>query len=176
MNQPDKTLQRQIKEKTKEYIDKYCKSKMYYCQNGFSGNSAMWWKKNNAGYTSNLNEAAKFSEDEKFCREEDVKWPCDFVDSIANSSVDCQNLNKEAFDQFIVGDTDLGPTQPDEVKKKTLLIEVEHSFEGGPQKVLFGILENETDDFLVINDYQKKVNHQIWKHSIVKERRFVEEK
>lgn len=61
----------------------------YYIQNksaGFLGNAIIFWAKERRGYTSNLDNSHKFSEDEakKICLENPEKnaaWPVDYIDN-----------------------------------------------------------------------------------------------
>ena len=61
------------------------KEKLYYIQFGYVGNALCWWKKDRRGYTTNINEAGKYSEKEAKeqakRRIEDVAWDCDYVDN-----------------------------------------------------------------------------------------------
>jgi hypothetical protein len=64
-------------------------AQLYYIQNrskGFLGNSIIWWGKNSRGYTADLNEAGKYTEEEakKICTGhlvENVAYPCEYIDS-----------------------------------------------------------------------------------------------
>ena len=50
----------------------------YYVQDSrqFVGNCVLWWRKENAGYTTDIGDAAVFEEDElPHNRESDVPWP-----------------------------------------------------------------------------------------------------
>lgn len=65
---------------------------MYYIQNGFSGNAIVWWAKDSKGYTSNLNEAGKFTKEFAFnqvaCgRSGEYAWPCSYVDGVQNKPI-----------------------------------------------------------------------------------------
>ena len=50
----------------------------YYLQNGCVGNAMLWWRKNCAGYTTDLNDAHVFTKEEAVRqnreRGEDVPW------------------------------------------------------------------------------------------------------
>ena len=65
---------------------------MYYIQNGFSGNAVVWWAKDSKGYTSNLNEAGKYTKEFAFnqvaCgRSGEYAWPCSYVDGIHDKPI-----------------------------------------------------------------------------------------
>ena len=61
----------------------------YYIQNtnaGYLGNSIIFWAKNNMGYTSDLNNCHKFTEQEakEICNgnpDKNKAWPVDYIDS-----------------------------------------------------------------------------------------------
>jgi hypothetical protein len=70
----------------------YSKEEMYYIQNGFSGNAIIWWAKDSKGYTSNLNEAGKYTKEQAFNqvalnRGGEYAWLCSYVDGIENKPV-----------------------------------------------------------------------------------------
>lgn len=74
---------------------------LYCIQNkGQVGNCALWWRDGAHGYTCNLNEAWRVSEDkaERICAMrygQDVMWPADMIDAMAVRHVDVQGLPKE---------------------------------------------------------------------------------
>jgi hypothetical protein len=76
--------------------------RQYYLQNlerGFVGNFPLFWKKGNRGYTTNLDEAQKFREDDalKMVADDGKKWkawPCRLIDDYACRAFDCQNFRK----------------------------------------------------------------------------------
>lgn len=63
--------------------------KMYYIQSmkhtGYVGNAVLWWGKDHKGYTTDLTQAGKYTEEEKnsiiFGNEVDVAYPCEFIDN-----------------------------------------------------------------------------------------------
>jgi hypothetical protein len=65
----------------------------FYLQNsqGTVGNEMMWWGLDGRGYTTNLNKAHLFTEDEALtqqrCRATDIPWPAEYVRSHAHPSV-----------------------------------------------------------------------------------------
>lgn len=61
--------------------------KLYYIRynNGYLGNAILWWKHNAKGYTTDINEAGKYSyeEAEKICRNRpqyDIAYECSIID------------------------------------------------------------------------------------------------
>lgn len=66
---------------------------LYYIQNnGFVGNCLLWWRKNNAGYTCNIDEALKVSYEEamRICKtrpKEDIPHPASVVEAAAQRHV-----------------------------------------------------------------------------------------
>lgn len=77
-------------------VDKI-EDELYYIQSlGYVGNCLLWWKKGGSGYTCNLDDAGIFSMKEASAltsREEDIFWPKDYVDSVVERHVDCQDLD-----------------------------------------------------------------------------------
>jgi hypothetical protein len=63
--------------------------KLFYIQNtnaGYMGNAIVFWAKGRNGYTCNLDNSQKFTEEEacKICKDNPVKnkaWPVDYIDS-----------------------------------------------------------------------------------------------
>lgn len=61
----------------------------YYIQNtnaGYLGNAIIFWAKNSNGYTADLNNSHKFTEEEakKICNgnpEKNKAWPVDYIDN-----------------------------------------------------------------------------------------------
>lgn len=87
----------------------------YYLQSakhGFIvGNSVLWWAKNSSGYTTNIDKAGVYSEEE--AKEiylggwgGVIAWPKEYIDSIISRCVDSQHMN-----------CDRGVTWKDELKK-----------------------------------------------------------
>jgi len=59
---------------------------MYYIQRGYVGNAIEWWRKGGNGYTANIFEAEKFTEERMkelvFRPDKKYKaWPCDYIDN-----------------------------------------------------------------------------------------------
>lgn len=63
------------------------------------GNDMLWWRKNGAGYTTNLAEAAVFTREAALRqanrRETDVPWPKSYIDAQARPAVDFQYVDRE---------------------------------------------------------------------------------
>jgi hypothetical protein len=82
----------------------------YYIQNtdaGYLGNSPLWWALNRKGYTANLNNAHKFSEEEakKICSgnpEKNKAWAVDYIDKNEGIQriVDMQYLRSSNIKKF----------------------------------------------------------------------------
>jgi len=74
---------------------------LYYIQDtrGFVGNSVLWWGVNGGGYTTDIEKAGKYTEDEaqKICknRNTDRAFPCKYIDSIISKHVDMQNVDRK---------------------------------------------------------------------------------
>ena len=65
---------------------------MYYIQNGFSGNALVWWREDSKGYTSNLNEAGRYTKEFALNqialgRSGEHAWLCSYIDGIQNKPV-----------------------------------------------------------------------------------------
>ena len=73
---------------------------MYYLQDArhsaMVGNCPSWWRPDGNGYTTNLDEAARFTFDEAMaqhrCRDTDLPWLCSEVDKLRRPTVDCQYM------------------------------------------------------------------------------------
>ena len=74
---------------------------LYYLQDSrqYVGNSMLWWRAGGAGYTTNLEEAGVFTQDQAFrqhrVRDTDRPWSKSYVDGHANRHVDHQKLKRE---------------------------------------------------------------------------------
>ena len=77
--------------------------KLYYIQSikhgGYVGNSVLWWRKNNQGYTCNLENAQTYTEKEArdICEHytpDYVVWDKDFIESVKSYHVDGQRLKE----------------------------------------------------------------------------------
>ena len=89
------------------YFEKEAAAKpkdLYYIQNrGYSGDCLRFWRSNECGYTTNLDEALVVSktEAEGICTsrpKEDIPWPCAYLDAIAQRHVnsECMPRREEA--------------------------------------------------------------------------------
>ena len=81
-------------------VEKFPDGTNFYVQNGFVGNSVLWWGKNSNGYTSDISKAELYTKEEilsKFVegREEDRIWEAKHVLSKVKSHVDGQYLSSE---------------------------------------------------------------------------------
>ena len=71
---------------------------LYYLQDSRSyvGNCPQWWCPDGNGYTTRLDEAAKFSLAEAMrqhaSRDTDLPWPCSDIDAIRRPTVDMQDM------------------------------------------------------------------------------------
>ncbi len=62
-------------------------SQQFYIQNGYVGNAMAWWAKGSAGYTTDIEQAEKYSEAEAQaqvnCRNgQDRAYPCELIDGL----------------------------------------------------------------------------------------------
>lgn len=77
------------------------RSKLYFVQDKrqYVGNDMLFWAKNSNGYTTNLDLAEIFTEEEigRFLspnsRETDIVWPMDYILSISSRTVDMQHVD-----------------------------------------------------------------------------------
>jgi hypothetical protein len=89
-----------IKER-KEWLDKFSDNSLFYIQNGYVGNSVLWWAKDSKGYTTNIEDAHKFTKKEiqksfiESKREEDRIWFVEHVEKHIKKHVDGQYLSNE---------------------------------------------------------------------------------
>lgn len=71
--------------------------KLYYIQNrGACGNSILWWRKEDRGYTTNLGEAETYTLEEakkRTKRNIDRFWPKEYIDKRATLHVDMQEID-----------------------------------------------------------------------------------
>jgi len=82
----------------------------YYIQNteaGYLGNAIIFWAKGRSGYTADLNNSHKFTEEEakKICNgdsEKNKAWAVDYIDNNKGIQriVDCQHLEYDNIKKF----------------------------------------------------------------------------
>lgn len=78
---------------------------LYFLQDSRSnvGSRAMFWR-NGGGYTSNLDEAARFTRERAVkqyeSRDSDLPWPADYVRTKAELGVDCQHLTRSESEAY----------------------------------------------------------------------------
>lgn len=71
----------------------------YYLQKGYVGNAILWWKKGGHGYTTEFNEAGKFSKEQALVAIKDPKhkaWSCYHIDTTRKAhkhTIDTQYLD-----------------------------------------------------------------------------------
>jgi hypothetical protein len=87
-------------EKRRQAVDRFPDNSHFYIQNGYVGNSVLWWGKNSNGYTSDIHKAELYTKQEvleQFVngREEDVIWESEHIHENIRSHVDGQYLSKE---------------------------------------------------------------------------------
>jgi hypothetical protein len=85
-------------ETRKTKMQSYLETDMFYIQNGYVGNSILWWALNGSGYTTDLNKAQKYSKAEvikRFVggRSEDKIWLSSHVEQNIRTHVDSQYLD-----------------------------------------------------------------------------------
>lgn len=64
----------------------------------YVGNSVLWWRPNGRGYTSSIEEAGRYSQEEAQAftgHTSDVAWPEDVILRVAKRHVDMQDLAKK---------------------------------------------------------------------------------
>lgn len=71
----------------------------YYLQDGreYIGNCMLWWKAGNRGYTTSLEEAHVFSEQERCntaVRNSDIFWEKPYIDGLTAPTVDFQKVDQ----------------------------------------------------------------------------------
>lgn len=59
---------------------------MYYIKNGYVGNAILWWGKDSRGYTTDIRNAGKYTEEQARnickCRVQDTAYPCEYIDTL----------------------------------------------------------------------------------------------
>ena len=93
---------RLIKEKRNAKIQALEADEMYYVQDSrsYCGNSVFWWAKESRGYTTELNNAEKYTKDEivkRFLngRDSDVIWKASHVEKHIRTHIDAQYLESD---------------------------------------------------------------------------------
>lgn len=87
--------------KRNEQIKNLPSDKTFYVQDrrGYVGNSVLWWGLNGDGYTTNIDNAHKFTKNEvqSFIggRETDIIWESQHIESVVKRHVDSQYLKSE---------------------------------------------------------------------------------
>lgn len=81
----------------KKAISDFPDGSKFYVQNGYVGNSVLWWGKDGNGYTTELSKAELYTKDDilskiKSWRKEDVIWEASHVMDNIRSHVDSQYL------------------------------------------------------------------------------------
>jgi rRNA maturation endonuclease Nob1 len=96
-------------------------SELYYLQDNRSyvGNDILFWAKDGKGYTTDLSSAEIYTKDKALsqhrCRETDIPWPKDYIDSRTRPAVDMQYVDiKTALDG-----TGIELTKPEKYRKPT---------------------------------------------------------
>ena len=84
--------------------------RLYYLQNGYVGNSVLWYRKNGKGYTTRPEEAHIFTEKEaqETCQDavgKYIAWPKDHVDQNKRIVIDGQDLDRRLSTEFKKIDT-----------------------------------------------------------------------
>lgn len=76
----------------------------YYLQNGYVGNSILWWAQGRSGYTADITKAHVFTKEEAFAqhktRKADVPWPKEYIDARIKSHVDAQYCSKREVEEL----------------------------------------------------------------------------
>lgn len=93
---------------------------LFYLQDsrGYVGNDVLWWAKNGAGYTTDLNKAEVYSfekaQAQHNCRETDIPWPKEYIDQRTRPAVDMQYID---HDEALAG-TGIAIRKPEMVRHK----------------------------------------------------------
>jgi hypothetical protein len=90
---------KRVKERT-EAVNKFPDDATFFVQNGYCGNSILWWGKGNGGYISDLNNAQEYTKAEILAnfvngRDEDRIWEASHVRAHIKIHVDAQYLSQE---------------------------------------------------------------------------------
>jgi hypothetical protein len=92
--------QRKRTEERKKAVERFPDGTNFFIQNGYVGNSVLWWAKNSNGYTTDMQKAELFTKQEvldRFVsgRKEDIIWESEHVLSNMRTHVDGQYLSPE---------------------------------------------------------------------------------
>jgi len=104
-----------------EMMQKDHEKELYYLQDARSyvGNDILFWAKNGAGYTTDLNRAEVYTREEAVkqnqCRETDIPWPKSYIDSKRRPAVDMQYTD---IDEALAG-TGIALKKEPKPKKET---------------------------------------------------------
>lgn len=83
------------------WLEKFDDKSCFYVQNGYVGNSVLWWAKGCSGYTTDIDKAERFSKKDieemflKSKRDEDRVWVAEHVEGHIKKHVDGQYLSNE---------------------------------------------------------------------------------
>jgi hypothetical protein len=97
-----------MKKWKKKTIKQFSGERLYYMRdtrsNGIVGNCVMWWRKNNSGYTCNLDDAEIYSEAKAMKMHENMEtdrpYPKDIIDRITYRHVDQQKLDHLEYEEI----------------------------------------------------------------------------
>lgn len=73
----------------------------FYLQDsrGYVGNDVLWWAKDGKGYTTDLSKAHVYAKDDAVrqheCRETDIPWPKEYIDTRTRPAVDMQYIKRD---------------------------------------------------------------------------------
>jgi hypothetical protein len=76
---------------------------MYFLQDkrSYVGNCVVWWAKDNKGYTTQIEQAHRYTKEQAFAqhkgRASDIPWPCSVVLPHAKPTIDMQDLHKTDY-------------------------------------------------------------------------------
>lgn len=77
------------------------KQKQFYLQDSrnYVGNDVLWWRKNGAGYSSDLRQAEIYTKEQAMerhnSRKSDIPWEKDYIDKKTSPTVDMQYINQK---------------------------------------------------------------------------------
>ncbi len=94
------TKERKRVAERKLLVDRFPDGTNFYVQNGYVGNSVLWWGQRSNGYTTDISRAELYTKKEileRFVsgREEDIIWEAGHVLSNVRQHVDGQYLSRE---------------------------------------------------------------------------------